>query len=65
MIRCETCNGTKKLMGMGMIEKSCHSCNGIGFVEEKKIDDVKEPEMVSINDIQVVKKKMGRPKKKV
>jgi len=39
MQRCTICRGTKKVMGMGAIAKSCESCKGIGYIEAAKVID--------------------------
>lgn len=33
--RCWACGGQKKVMGMGMIEKKCDACKGVGMIEEE------------------------------
>lgn len=50
-VRCSLCNGKKKVFGLGMMEKECHVCHGVGYVgpepkevkkvSSKKKDDVK------------------------
>jgi len=52
--RCNACNGRKVLVGLGMIEKKCENCKGIGWLESKE-DEPKE--------ILKIKKKPGRKKK--
>jgi DnaJ-class molecular chaperone len=37
--RCETCQGKKTIIGLGMISKQCPDCKGVGHV---KVDDSKE-----------------------
>lgn len=34
-MRCYACNGSKKLMGMGMITKDCYVCDGVGYIKPK------------------------------
>ena len=39
--RCTNCNGKKKMLGLGSIEKDCPSCKGIGYYEsEVKVSEV-------------------------
>lgn len=50
-VRCATCNGKKSVMGLGMLEKECPTCYGVGYIDpapkevkkaaSKKKDDVK------------------------
>ena len=30
--RCTLCNGKKRIMGLGMIEKECPECKGVGYI---------------------------------
>jgi DnaJ-class molecular chaperone len=69
MIRCSTCNGTKKLASMGGMTRSCPNCNGIGSVEAKTIVSapiqVDKPKIEILNatiDIEQprIKQKRGR-----
>lgn len=44
VIRCEVCLGKKRLIGLGMIEKKCMNCKGVGHLiidEEKDVENVK------------------------
>jgi len=34
MLRCAICQGTKQILGMGMLMTKCHGCNGVGLVEK-------------------------------
>ena len=34
-----TCGGRKRIMGLGMLEKECHECKGVGYVKEKLMAD--------------------------
>lgn len=36
--RCLLCNGTKRVRGLGMIEKECIECHGIGWVSKNPVD---------------------------
>lgn len=56
--RCERCRGTKRVVGMGNIEKKCPECNGVGWIEKKA--EVNLIEELS-NEISI--KKRGRPAK--
>ncbi len=37
--RCESCRGSKKLMGPGMMEVTCNGCSGKGFVPLPKAEE--------------------------
>lgn len=39
--RCDICQGKKKIMGIGGMEKKCKYCDGVGWIE-KEIKPVKE-----------------------
>ena len=39
-IRCRNCGGKKKLMTLGMIEKSCSVCAGAGEIKDKDDDAI-------------------------
>lgn len=43
--RCWACGGTGDIMGMGMIAKDCHVCDGFGTINESKVK-VNEPVVV-------------------
>jgi DnaJ-class molecular chaperone len=49
---CEKCRGARVHMGMGMLEKKCEDCNGVGYVEKKN-----EP----VEEVAALKR--GRPAK--
>ncbi len=53
MVRCRTCNGFKKILGLGNLQKDCVDCDGIGYIEDK----TEEQEPVKITF------KRGRPAK--
>lgn len=36
IIRCPSCKGGKKVMGMGMIYRTCQACSGTGQIAPKK-----------------------------
>lgn len=36
LVRCDTCNGRKKKIGLGGMQKDCDACKGIGWIELKK-----------------------------
>jgi len=40
IVVCTACRGRKKVLSLGMMEKNCHSCKGIGHVMADKIDPV-------------------------
>lgn len=59
--RCESCQGRKKMLMLGGIEKQCPFCMGIGWIA-KKIDLPKaaEPQLESVLE---PPKKRGRKKR--
>lgn len=36
LVRCTSCNGRKRILGMGGMEKECLPCKGIGWTEAEK-----------------------------
>lgn len=58
--RCSNCLGTKKVMELGMIQKNCPICDGIGWIK-KELEPFKE-ERVAVSEV-AVEKKRGRPRK--
>lgn len=38
--RCERCNGSKIMMTLGMLQKKCNVCNGVGHQEVVSDEDV-------------------------
>ena len=36
LIRCDICNGKKRVLGMGGMEKPCPVCKAIGWIEVDK-----------------------------
>lgn len=53
LVRCKACKGTKRIVGMGMMEKDCIECKGIGWVN---------PPIKEVETKIIVKR--GRPKMK-
>lgn len=51
--RCESCQGKKTIMGVGMIEKKCSTCSGIGWLSE---GEQEIPKIIPVTH----KKKRGR-----
>lgn len=43
LIRCESCKGLKKTVGLGLIERDCDECKGVGWTNNK----LEEPEDIS------------------
>lgn len=69
--RCDTCNGRKRVTGMGGMEKECKPCKGVGWIEdeapvtkseEKRIQaqEVKTVNLKNVSGQPVVAKKRGR-----
>ncbi len=57
MIRCDPCQGKKKLLMLGNIMKECPYCHGVGYIE-----DVKKTSTDEIMDLPKPKKKHKKPK---
>jgi hypothetical protein len=38
IIRCTRCNGTKRIIGLGLLEKECDVCTGIGWVSKTPVE---------------------------
>lgn len=64
MKRCQLCGGTKRIKGMGGIDKLCTECDGIGYV--KNSEDILHCNEVKVsskvNDTEVTTKRRGRPR---
>lgn len=61
LIKCDKCNGQKKVYGFGGIQKSCPDCKGLGFTKEKiEIETKTENVVTPSGELVVVKKKPGR-----
>lgn len=53
--RCDQCNGRKKIIGLGGMQKDCPSCKGIGHITIKpKLECIEEE-----------KPRRGRPVKEI
>ena len=37
IMRCDSCHGKKKLIGLGSIVKDCPACKGVGYVAVEPI----------------------------
>lgn len=60
LLRCECCQGKKKIIGLGNIEKICPLCSGIGWIAKPKEITKEEIEVLSLSK---EPKKRGRKKK--
>ncbi len=38
IIRCTRCNGTKRIIGLGLLEKECDICSGVGWVSKTPVE---------------------------
>jgi DnaJ-class molecular chaperone len=63
--KCPICTGYGTMLGLGMMERKCRACNGVGYSEIEK-DDSEEPithiteeEMTGV----LLSRKRGRPVK--
>lgn len=67
MRKCPSCRGQKKVVGLGLIEKECNGCGGVGYEKPQNQDSVKalskEPTYGNLHEKMVAEKKRGRPKK--
>ena len=61
IMRCQVCMGKKKIRGLGMIEKTCPECLGIGWVSMPEPIAEKVKNIIAPN---VTLKKRGRKKKR-
>lgn len=44
LVRCKTCRGAKKVMGLGCIQVDCKQCSGAGYVSIKEAIEEEAPE---------------------
>lgn len=42
--RCSACLGKKTEIGLGMLERDCHVCNGVGYVKDQTETVNKKPD---------------------
>jgi len=57
IIRCDLCRGKKRVIGLGMIEKKCQNCKGVGHLIKDE-EDVSEPGCESDKTIVSYKSKL-------
>jgi phage FluMu protein Com len=57
LVRCARCNGGKKIMGMGMLQKPCPDCSAIGWIEVKPIEPESAANEAVIEEPKTTKKK--------
>jgi hypothetical protein len=74
-ISCECCRGLGKILGLGNMKEKCVECKGVGYTSSKKQKDQDTDDFLNTkkldhnqdsfenDEIKIVKKKMGRPKK--
>lgn len=41
--RCTMCRGTKRILGLGMMDRQCPNCKGIGWVSVEAVEPIVEP----------------------
>lgn len=58
-VRCLLCNGKKTIVGLGMLEKECPTCYGVGYVDSKPKDSVKDVKKASAKGPVKVEVKRG------
>jgi len=64
LIRCPACGGTKKIIGLGMVERKCDECNGVGFVDMEDAEIIESVNGHASKPV-VVTKRRGRPKREI
>jgi len=64
LIRCPACGGTKKIRGMGLIEKKCEECKGIGWIEQDEVNESENDKDYEIAEVKSYKKRGRKPKAK-
>lgn len=47
LIRCDGCQGRKRKLGMGGMIMKCDECNGIGWIEPPKDNDINFDSLVN------------------
>jgi DnaJ-class molecular chaperone len=57
MTNCIKCDGTKKIMGIGMMKESCKACKGTGIASIEKLADEVADEF--LKDVKNEKKLKG------
>lgn len=62
MQTCGMCKGQKKIMPLGMINKECHTCNGIGYTVGNPVQTVTDDVPVDIVPVKIRRKPGRRPK---
>ena len=61
IIRCDSCKGRKRVLGMGGMEKQCPDCGGIGWRErESQCDILTEGLTSAAGNPVIAKRKPGR-----
>lgn len=65
LIRCDSCHGTKKIMGMGGIQTPCPYCKALGWIETNEVSAVKIDNLKNLNGNPVKAKKKPGPKPRV
>lgn len=68
LLRCDSCKGTKSILGMGGMKKPCIQCKGIGWIETDTVTpkvDVKVDNLKNANGEPVKARKRPGPKPRV
>lgn len=61
LVRCDSCNGRKRVLGMGGMEKPCPQCKAIGWMKDETVRDVSVEGLTNQNGNPVIaKRKPGR-----
>jgi phage FluMu protein Com len=64
LVRCDCCNGRKRVLGMGGMEKPCGPCKGIGWIkDETEMPVYTDGLITSGGNPVIVKRKPGRKPK--
>lgn len=64
LIKCESCQGEKKIIALGGMPELCKTCHGKGWIDKKDYTPIDEiPVFGSHGQSVKIKTRRGRPKK--
>ena len=63
LVRCDSCSGTKRIMGMGGMMKPCPVCNAVGWVDGTEKIRIDISNLKNLNGEPVKAKKKPGPQK--
>lgn len=66
VMKCPFCTGYGTMLGLGMLERKCKACNGIGYSEMDIENNDPIPKNISDEEMAgvLLSRKRGRPAKK-